>query len=376
MEDLKDLEQKQYNEIDMDCDIDMDEDDFGGFGSTNITSTSNSESIEAAGDDGRSLDTHTGIIINFGDSDDEIEFDPTELEVIDSKPLVVQDEQDILNAENGLLGQENFDRNDFTGINEIDMECEVGEDDDLDDSYFTSPKGGYIDFDEDEEYLNSKELVDEELINEKKKKASDMISQGKVEDDYYEKLKKKHASTNKKGAYNWSFHFAGNPKLEMDDFNHMMGSDGGNIPSVPNITTSLAGGGDDSPTFSSSMGGGECCAESLNEDMDYGKLFNDLLTITGFELTGDKGEYILKDKFSDICSDPCKSTDDIKIFLMPYIQDCFVIPLQVETGKDFKDCKQWTDWYNQEGCKEYPQCKQDVQYCDLYANHLNECNLF
>ena len=63
-------------------------------------------------------------------------------------------------------------------------------------------------------------------------------------------------------------------------------------------------------------------------------------------------------------------------FLNPYVQDCFIIPLQVETGNNFKTCKEWSDWYTPEMEKKYPQCKQDVKYCDLYANHLPECKLF
>ena len=72
----------------------------------------------------------------------------------------------------------------------------------------------------------------------------------------------------------------------------------------------------------------------------------------------------------------CTTINDVQDFLNPFIVDCLIIPLQVETGNEFKTCKEWSDWYTPEMEKKYPQCKKDIQYCDLCANHLPECKLF
>ena len=79
---------------------------------------------------------------------------------------------DAMNDMNTPRGRMMNDLDGFNGINEIDMECSVGEDDD---DFIPTPKRKSM-FDEDEP-----ELVSEEIINEKRPAR---VSQGKVEDDY------------------------------------------------------------------------------------------------------------------------------------------------------------------------------------------------
>lgn len=352
MED-KELDLSKVNEIDMECNT-LDDDDFGGFGNTEITSN-NTEVADpiSASDDDRDLQTHTGIILDFGD-DTDLEINPKELETV-SKPITAQMSDKGIDV--NMPVQSDMD---FSGINEIDMECSIGEDDDFGPAI--KHTGDFDDFEEDN---LDRELVNEEIVAESKKKADAQINQGKVENDYYEKLKKKHAATNKKGAYNSHFHFSYDPKQEMDDFNHDMTT---NTP-VPNAITAPSVGAGDTNMTVAAQGMGMC--------ENYRKLFEDLLVITGFELGDCKdGKCCFKDKYSNCEDKICSNIDDVSNFLNPYVEDCFIIPLQIETGNNFKTCKEWSDWYTPEMEKQYPQCKQDISYCDLCANHLSDCKLF
>ncbi len=69
----------------------------------------------------------------------------------------------------------------------------------------------------------------------------------------------------------------------------------------------------------------------------------------------------------------CKDNTEVFSNLKPYIDDCFVYPLQIATGEKFKDCKDWCDWYKGENCDKFPKCSNDIKYCDLIANHINDC---
>ena len=370
----KELDLSKVNEIDMECSVDDDDDGFGGFVQTEPKTERKSEPVKfdipsepqmeigprpvEAANDGRDISTKTGIVLDFGET--EYDVNPMDIEIV-SKPITAQLLDDGVN-----IDQPVHPETDFSGFNQIDMECSIGEDDD----FGEEPKpikhsGSFLDFSDDEDDEIERELVDEELVKESKKIADDQIDQGKVEDDYYDKLKKRHAATNKKGAYNVHFHFAGNPKVEMDDFNH------DNTPQgpIPNaITAPSVGTGDSNMTVA---------AQGMGMAESYRKLFEDLLVITGFELGDCKdGKCTFKDKYSNAPNRVCTTINDVEEFLSPYLSDCFIIPLQVETGENFKTCADWAKWYTPEMEQKFPQCKQDIKYCDLCANHLIECKLF
>lgn len=384
--DEKELDLSQVNEIDMECEVDPEEDD--GFGGQVTTSQEKPQYItkqflddyhdaynqadsHGSANDGRDLVVKTGIIIDLSD-DDEIEYRETpDVEVIDSNPLIVQDEQEILNASNGLLGDENLTRSNLSGINEIDMECSVGEDDD-DVSFGGSvgiEKRQPLDLgDEDEEV--TKLLVDEAVVKQSIQERKNEIDQGVVERDYWKRLQDKHKKSNVKGSYNTHFHFAGNPELEMDDFNHD-NTPKGPIPNATNVHSVGAGdmlGGENIGGMTGGMG------ESVNP---HKKLFEEVLNIIGFKLDGAKdNKCILKDLYSNATKE-CSSINDIQDFLNPYIEDCFILPLQVTTGENYKTCQDWVNWYKKDGVKaKHPECEKDIVYCDLWANHLGKCDLF
>ncbi len=373
--DEKELDLSKVNEIDMECEVDDDDDGFGGFVKAEPKDHAKKEVISfadempqpkegpspvGAANDGRELSTKTGIILDFGDS--EVSFKPDDIEVIDSPTISAEMTDEGIEFKAPVHEEDYFNGN-FKGYNQIDMECSVGEDDDFG-GPVESNRNKRFDFgDDDEEFTN--ELVNEEIVKESKKRADDQISQGKVEDDYYDKLKKKDLATNVKGAYNTHFHFAGNPKLEMDDFNH------DNTPTgpIPNaVTAPSVGAGDSNMTVA---------AQGMGMAEGYRKLFEDLLLITGFELGDCKdGKCTFKDRYSNTDDRICTTIDEVEEFLTPYVEDCFIIPLQVETGKDFKTCKEWSDWYTPEVQKANPYLAKDIQYCDLCANHLPDCKLF
>lgn len=184
-----DEKETKINEIDMECNVDPEDD---GFGSIVVE-------VPAAsvGDDGREINTKTGI---FADFSDDIDLSNEPVEVVVSKPLVVQSEQDILNAKNGVLGDEALDRADLSGINEIDMECSVGEDDDI----TPSSKVGTLTIAFDEAENTTEQLQENKestsTLLEKKRAAAKEKLDGTVTANYWEKLAQKHRESQVKGA--------------------------------------------------------------------------------------------------------------------------------------------------------------------------------
>lgn len=350
-------EEKKINEIDMECNIDPEEDD--GFGGNYVSKEAKfvDDTVPVSSNDERDLVKNTGIILDFGD-DEKVEIAPEDIEVIEQKPITVQMKDDGLE----FNMPQNQEENPFKGFNEIDMECEVPDDYEAPEKPITN-SGAYLDFgDEEEQEAIDRQLVNEQIVEESKRQAQAQIDQGDVEDDYYDKLKKKHAASNKKGSYNYHFHLSGNPKAEAEMFNHDMTPNG----PIPNIATANAVG--DTGMTVASQGMGMC--------EGYNKLFEELLYITGCEGNKNEGKFCLKDKYGDFGNRDCSTIQDVQDFLKPFVIDCFIIPLQVETGNNFNTCKEWSDWYTPEMEKKYPQCKKDIQYCDLCANHLPDCKLF
>ena len=128
-------ENSNPNEIDMECDFyDEDDDSFGGISSTpsktiNATNKNNNvnDNLDETIND-RCVNQKTGIIINLND-DDESEFSSNSRHnhlnfdgALESKPIIANEAQDAFRNQTY--------NDDYSGINEIDMECEFGDEDD------------------------------------------------------------------------------------------------------------------------------------------------------------------------------------------------------------------------------------------------------
>ena len=371
MQDIKDLDLQNINSVDLEIDPSLldDDDSFGNVVTDSKPNTFDGEEINCV--DNRPVKKVTGIKIDLSDDDSEISFKSRkqipldDIPTLTSKSINCTSEQDIMDAVNDTnteRGMASHFNDDFNGINSIDMECSVGEDDDF------VPRASYVDEDD-----VSPELVSEEMIQEKKKK--ERVSQGKVESDYWERLAKKHKETNVKGAHNIHAHYGGDPKLAMDLLNHDL-TPNGKIPTitdgVPAATVS-DGAAYTSDISSGEMGasdGGTCCGESKEKDNNR-QLFENLLIITGFELQPkEDNKFIVKDLYGLDSDMECKDEKDCINKLRPYIDDTFIIPLQIQTGEQFKEPEEWVNWYDDEKCKQFPKCKSDIDYCKMLADYL------
>lgn len=286
----------------------------------------------------------------------------------------------------------------YNNVNEIDMECK-GYDDDIDElsvaNYSSDAShekrdlnqktGIIINLNDDEDLdvnaydssidletdypdddFEEKELIDDDILESRKKKK--IATSGEVEADYWKKITARHKKSNKKGAYNTSFHFAGDPEKEAEFFNHAMGSDFADTDLATvsgNITGSSSG--------DSAMSDGGGMGESLNEN--YSNTLNKLLECIGFELikNSDGSLTILDDcglSSDTICQDIATA---IKI-LNPFIHDYLIGTLQVTTGESFDNYNDWVIWYKDDKIKNlYPDCSDEVNYCDLIANNIDKC---
>lgn len=374
----KELDLSHVNEIDMECSVCDDDDDSFNL----IGSDSNDESSEF--NDVRSP-VKTGIILDFSDDSSKPK-QKEKLKVVSAEKLNTEALKD-KNVE--LVNQQSED---FEHVNEIDMETFTCEDDDDDDFGYNAEEKSFkrkgddfIDFsDNEDEDLDDKELVLENELTEKKKKKK--LTPGQVEDDYWKNLSKKHAATNVKGAYNTSFHFAGNPKKEADIFNHMMGSDGGSTTGIEDtfgatdaIEVSSSSLGAEGISTSGESGatavgasGGEGCSESLNTD--YSKKLKDIFDVIGFEIIKNSdGSFLAIDTCEEADNFTAESVESLVSQLMPYIEDCFIYPLQIRTNQKFTTCKDWVNWYTDANKEKFPKIADDIEYCDVLANHLNDC---
>ena len=336
----KDLE--NINTIDMECSVADEDDSFGG--------------INAEFSDDRDIQRKTGIILDFSDDDHK----PIRTISADMTPqgtLVVND--------NGL----NTDA--FHDYNAIDMETNYADDDTDTNSSFellkTANATDKIFFsDEDESLdddLDKKELVDSDILDEGKKKRKS-ITTGEVEADYWEKITKQHKASNTKGAMYSGFRFVGNPEKEMDFFNASMGNGSNNTSDLAAVGTDTAGGS----STASSAGGGSF-GESLSESLDK---LEPIFDIIGFEV------FPNHENSSITVVDTCnmepdfigKNLSEILSKLYPYIEDCFIYPLQIKTNQKITTCKDWVDWYSEENKRQFPNCADDINYCALLSKYM------
>ena len=372
---MEDKDLQNINEIDMEIDASLLDDD-DSFGSTPIKiskpNTFDGEEIESESDD-RPIKSITGIKINLSD-DDSNNIHPSMLDdvpVLQSQSIKCNSEQDIMDAANDMntpFGIMN-NANNYSAFGDADyLECNVGEDDDI---FESKPKRSRIIEDDFEE----PELVNEEILNEKRP-GRGSISQGKVEDDYWERIAKRHKASNKKGAHNIHVRYGGNPELEKELFNHDV-TPQGKIPTFADAQPAATIATDASYTAdisSGEMSGGEgmACGESIKKDNNR-QLFENLLIITGFDLQPLEKGFLLKDKCNMVDDIECNDEKECINNLKPYIDDTFIVPLQFQTGESFKEPQEWVNWYTPEMEKKYPKCKSDIDYCKMLIDYLKEC---
>ena len=344
---MNEQELNNVNQIDMSCQV-ADDDDLV---------------ITDMRDDDREVQSKTGIIINFDDEDDELP-----IKKITADTSITSRDIDI---------KSDFFHSDFEDYNMIDMETDYSEDDDeprINTS--TSPiRKNPLFFSSDEDELSG--LVSSDMLDESKK----ATSFGDVEDDYWEKLTKKHKQTNKKGAYNTSFHFAGNPKKEQDMFNHMMRTETENVKvsdilpsnSLLSVASSSEEAGNAGFDADGVSGTGEGCCESLS-DINYGEKLLELFDIAGFEVFKNSDNSIVAlDKCDILPTITVTDVYELVKTLQPYLEDCLIYPLQTATNMHLDNYKDWVSWYTAERKSQFPKCANDIGYCDLLANHLHEC---
>lgn len=160
----------------------------------------------------------------------------------------------------------------------------------------------------------------------------------------------------------------------MDMFNHDAKPQG-KIPTATDGQPAAVIANDSSYTAdisSGEMSGGEgmaCCGESKKKDNNR-QLFENLLIITGFNLEPKDDGFIIKDNCGINDDMECCDEKDCIDKLRPYIDDTFIIPLQVQTGEKFNEPEEWVNWYTPEIEKQYPKCKSDIDYCKMLLNYL------
>lgn len=336
-ENLENIDLNSLNQIDMDCNF-VDDDE-----SLNIKDNSNND--QTIGADDRNLQIKTGIMISFDDEDND---------VIDKRDPVIntQEQQKIVD--------DNIDINKISDMNLIDMETNVIDDEYLDDNPLRNKASVNL-FDDDINYIDSnKTLVDEKEID-----VNEDVS-GTIEDDYWKKIQKQHEKSNKKGSYNYNFHLAGNPELEKDMFNHIMGSDFEANASSDETPGDITG--------TAAASGEASVSEKLENTNNYTELFKSLLDLIGFEITKYDDLYELKDKYNYLPTTNYKSLKDMFITLDNYFYDLLILPLEMKTSNKSRDYKVWVK-YIDDNKEIHPECANDLKYIDLLANHLDEVKI-
>lgn len=266
---------------------------------------------------------------------------------------------------------------DDVNYNVIDMECNCYEDEDDEPKTpisaenhikYKNDDGGKVatilDFSDDPELFHN-ELISEEMVEAKKK-----IDQGTLEDNYWDNIQKKHLKTNKKGAYNAHFHLAGNPEKEKEMFNSSVDKNvsySGVIENGTNFSSS-----NNAIDNSSAATAGEACAEDLemNKQQSEAKnLIAEIFDIIGFDVIKNKdNSFIVIDLCNDDNNFECVDKEDLFYQLKPYIDDCFILPLQTKTHQNFKNYDEWINWYNEdENNKKY---QKDMDYLMAIINYF------
>lgn len=340
--DTKELNLDNINKIDMSINpAFLDDDD--SFGSITISDTD----AETYADD-RNFQPKTGIIIDLSDDEDARPIKELKAEV-DSVTSDIKVKTNY-NQETDYIA---------STYNQIDMDTDYFDDDDLD--LVTEDFNAKS---EDVNFTNDTiELIDEKLID------------GTVNANYWQDVAKRHAKSNKKGAHNMHFHIAGNPKQEQELFNAAMDTQfDSNLSSSDNVGQNITGGSVTACSGGESGGFGESLSKKVS-DNSFTDTLRDLLKIINIEIiVNSDNSYTVLDLCDDSNEYSCKDTEALQSALQPYMEDCFIYPLQIATKNKFKTCAEWCNWYADENNRKlFPKCVDDIKYCDVIANHLDEC---
>ena len=176
------------------------------------------------------------------------------------------------------------------------------------------------------------------------------------------KMQKEHAKTIKKGAYNMHMHFSGNPEADKDAFNQAM---------------SFNNNSGESATVSGNMCGS--IGENFNSNTALNMIprFFTLLGVDVF-LNSDNSFTIVDINSRNQEEIICDTVEEVKDTLQPFVEDIFIFPLQMLTDQKFNTCKEWCNWYSNLSAEDkdtYKDIETDINYCDLFANHLNLATL-
>lgn len=342
---VNDIDLETVNQVDLSINPKfLDDDD--SFGSLKI-----SDSQDDNFEDDRNYQSKTGVIIDLSDDT--------------SKAEIRTITADINPCNSNIEVYKNFDSDNLesTDYNRIDMETEYFDDEDEDIVAAKPTKQTKQVSGESIAFENDSEDIHESAIN------------GEVTKDYWRKLAKKHAASNKRGAYNTHFHLSGNPKADREFFNQAMGGNSGEFSEESIASTSAQG---NVTGIAASSGESASFGESLNTsttDSSYTKELNDLLKILNIEiLLNSDNSFTVLDLLDDSVEYRCSDIAELKFALQPYLEDCFIYPLQIATNEKLSTCEEWCKWYeNEVNRKAYPRCADDIKYCDLVANHLQEC---
>lgn len=363
---MENIKFDQLSTIDMETDF-IDDDDFGGFGKNSTLTAPINKNIKSISVD---LDNQGNIQYNKTYNQN-VEVDYSNYNQIDMETTSFEDDDEDFLTTSNLSDDIELDKSDIdaAGFRRYGVSVDFSDDEDfiVKDGKIIKKESEFITDEveniEDENNDFEVELISEDIINEKKKKS--VVTQGQVEKDYLKKLQDKHKKSNTKGSYNGYFMFGNfDPEKNMNLFNHSMIKNTDFLSEINSdtvINDVVAG------SNVSGVNTGEGCCE------DYKKLYENLLIITGFKLhKNNDGTYTLTDSCDLVPEISCKDNNEITNALKPYIDDTITYPLQIQTGEKFTDPKDWCDWYTSEMEFKYPKCKEDIKYCDLLANHIND----
>lgn len=374
---MDDQKLENLNQIDINFSGVAEEDSF-----EDVTNKNNADSTEAV---------KTGIILHF--DDDETDF--TDTTKVSSPAQAIYDKHII---------DKPADNANMIDYNKIDLDCKYGDDDDIDAAKYAKPKKLVFD---DVDDLDFKELVLDKSTPPQNKNISD----SELEDIYWKHLnkktaninmkhddqelleeishldedqkvnlknilkdlQKKHAQSNKKGAMGQNFHLVGNIEKEHSFFDSAMGNPSGSSKISSGDTTS---GNITGVSSAASEGNGGGMGESLIFN-NYSKTLREVFDIIGFDVQKNKDEtFLAKDQVNNNNIIKANNLAELIYALQPFINYCVILPLSAATKQKFTSYIEWCDWYKSgDNSVKFNEFANDIKYCDLLANHLDECEL-
>lgn len=307
--DEKELDLSQVNQIDMECAAPDDDDTFLVIKPSKVST----EETPMVGADDRNLVTKLGIFADFSDGDEDPNAPKIIADVVELPSLTVgagkasSVEQEILNAQNGVMTPEQINRADLTGINIIDTECSVGEDDDVEPTkaepgFHPISKQQLLDFGDEENETS----FDKGLLEKKDREVEEKMD-GSVDANYWKKMQDKYNKANKKSMGPVHGHWCADPEAEKDMFNHDNTPSGPVVPQAGRLGT--AGGGQEGSMADAGL-------PSLGEDLtpsEATKKFKELIDFMDYKVVkNEEGNgYMLRDEIYHADNYPFKTLDEL-----------------------------------------------------------------